>query len=310
MAHTRRALRPYAAEFLGTLLLVLIGDGVVAQCLLSDYTYGTWLSINLAWASAVVLTTFLSYPAPACNPAITLASALLRPSPSSSALKPLSLTLLAQFTGAFTGAALVYAQYRAAIARWDPQRTVPWGSILSPQGHASAGIFATYPSADLASNWDAALTEAVGAAVLMFGAAAINDNSGSSSSSSRGETRFALFALLLAIGAACGWQTGYAVNPARDLGPRLFSAIVYGREVFSAREGYFVVPLLAPVVGCVVGGAVYDALLFEGRGSVVADGLDRLERVKWGFGPSGRGPIRLADGEEEDGSRAPGAWRE
>lgn len=308
MAHIRRALKPYAAEFLGTLLLVLIGDGVVAQCLLSNYTYGTWLSINLAWAAAVVLTTFLAHPAPACNPAITLASALLRRSPtssSSSLLTKLPLTLLAQFTGAFTGAALVYAQYRAAIARWDPELTVPWGSILSPQGHASAGIFATYPSADLASNWDAALTEAVGAAVLMFGVAAVNDNGSSKGGAAAGETRFALFALLVAIGAACGWQTGYAVNPARDLGPRMFSALVYGREVFTARGWYFVVPLFAPVVGCVVGGGVYDALLFDGRGSVVADGLDGLERMKW-FG-RGRGSIRL---EEEEGSQAPGAWRE
>lgn len=179
---------------------------------------------------------------------------------------------------------------------------MPWGSILSPQGHASAGIFATYPSADLASNWDAALTEAVGAAVLMFGVAAVNDGS----KAGPGEARFALFALLVAIGAASGWQTGYAVNPARDLGPRLFSALVYGREVFTARGWYFVVPLFAPVVGCVVGGGVYDALLFEGRGSIVADGLDGLEPMKL-FG-WGRGSIRLE--EEEEGSQGPGAWRE
>ncbi|CAN8101447.1 unnamed protein product [Discula destructiva] len=302
MALTGRAhVKPYAAEFLGTLLLVLIGDGVVAQCLLSDYTYGTWLSINLAWASAVVLTTFIGSPPPSCNPAITLAGAFLRPSFSRSSWRTLPLTLLAQFAGGFAGAALVYAQYRAAIARWDPELTVPWGSILSPQGHASAGIFATYPSADLASNWDAALTEGIGAGVLMFGVLAINDDS-----SSRREGRFALFALLLAIGAAAGWQTGYAVNPARDLGPRLFSAFVYGREVFTAKGCYFLVPLFAPVVGCLTGATVYDALLFEGRGSVVTDGLDKLERKGW-FGGRGWGSIRL---EEDDEVDAPGAWRE
>lgn len=291
MAISRRTLKPYTAEFLGTTLLVLIGDGVVAQCLLSDYTYGTWLSINLAWASAVVLTLYISHPSPACNPAITLALAFLRPCPQQ--WRQLPGKLLAQFLGGFTGAALVYAEYYSAIARWDPEYTVPGGSILSPQGHHSAGIFATYPSADFTSNWEAVLTEAVGASVLMFGVLAINDRR-------REGKELAMFALLLAVGAACGWQTGYAVNPARDLGPRVFSSLVYGREVFSAKGWYFVVPLFAPVLGCVLGMVGYDAFLYEGRESVVTEGLNRLES-------RGFGAIRLG---EDEGVEAPGAWRD
>lgn len=294
MAISRRNLKPYTAEFLGTTLLVLIGDGVVAQCLLSDYTYGTWLSINLAWASAVVLTLYISNPSPACNPAITLALALLRPSKLQ--WRQLPGKLLAQFLGGFTGAALVYAEYYSAIARWDPEYTIPGGSILSPQGHHSAGIFATYPSADFKSNWEAVLTETLGASVLMFGVLAINDGR-----DREGGREFALFALLLAVGAACGWQTGYAVNPARDFGPRMFSSLVYGREVFSAKGWYFLVPLFAPVLGCILGTIGYDAILYEGRQSVVTEGLDRLES-------RGFGSIRLDD--DDEGVEAPGAWRD
>lgn len=293
MAISRRTLKPYTTEFLGTTLLVLIGDGVVAQCLLSDYTYGTWLSINLAWASAVVLTLYISHPSPACNPAITLASAILRPN--ALQWRQLPGKLLAQFLGGFTGAALVYAEYYSAIARWDPEYTVPGGSILSPQGHHSAGIFATYPSADFKSNWEAVLTETLGASVLMFGVLAIND-------SRRREAgkEFAMFVLLLAVGAACGWQTGYAVNPARDFGPRVFSSLVYGSEVFSAKGWYFLVPLLAPVLGCLLGTVGYDVFLYEGRESVITEGLDWVES-------RGFGSIRLND---DEGVEAPGAWRD
>ena len=77
-----------------------------------------------------------------------------------------------------------------------------------------------------------------------------------------------------------------ALNPARDLGPRLFSAIIYGSEVFTTKSCYFLVPIFGPVVGCVVGAVTYDAMLFEGDGSRVADALDKAE---------GQGSLRLVD---------------
>lgn len=197
----------------------------------------------------------------------------------------------------------MYAEYYSAIARWDPEYTIPGGSILSPQGHHSAGIFATYPSADFKSNWEAVLTETIGASVLMFGVLAINDRH--HQQRREGGKEFAMFALLLAVGAACGWQTGYAVNPARDFGPRVFSSLIYGREVFSAKGWYFLVPLFAPVLGCLLGTVAYDVFLNEARDSVITEGLDWLES-------RGFGSIRLADDdeEEEEGVEAPGAWRD
>ncbi|KAI9369694.1 aquaporin-like protein [Aspergillus egyptiacus] len=276
---TKQTLKPYLAEFLGTALLIVIGDGVVAQCLLSDYQYGTWLSINLAWASAVCLSGYLSDPSPTINPAVTLCLALVRPAPSESGQrraqwKTIPAKILAQTLGGFVGAAIVYLNYRSAIDAWDPEYTIPGGSILSPTGHHSAGIFSTYPAAFFGSNWEAVFSEMLGSAVLMFGSLAIGDP--------RNAGRFpapqvAMFLLLLMIGAALGWQTGYAINPARDFGPRLFSAIIYGPEVFTAANCYFLVPLFAPIAGCIVGATTYDAMLFEGDGSRVTDLLDKAE---------------------------------
>lgn len=204
----RRALKPYLAEFLGTALLIVIGDGVVAQCLLSDYQYGTWLSINLAWAAAVCLCCFLSNPSPTINPAVTLCIALVRPS--AGQWKNIPAKLVAQFLGGFVGAALVYLNYRSAIHAWDPEYTIPGGSILSPIGHHSAGIFSTYPAAFLASNWEAVFSEVLGSAVLMFGSLSISDPGNANRFPA---PQISLFLLLLTIGAALGWQTGYVCSP-------------------------------------------------------------------------------------------------
>ncbi|KAL3475547.1 MIP aquaporin [Aspergillus californicus] len=275
-----RSLKPYTAEFLGTALIIVIGDGVVAQALLSDYQYGTWLSINLAWASAVCLSGYISNPSPACNPAITIVRALVRPERNQ--WKTLPGKILAQFLGGFVGGALVYINYRSAILDWDPEYTIPGGSILSPRGHHSAGIFCTYPAAFFSSNWEAVFSEVLASSVLMFGALSVGDPVNSARFHS---PQISMFLLLLAIGAALGWETGYAINPARDFGPRLFSAFLYGREVFTAANHYFVVPLFAPILGCLVGATVYDSLLYEGGGSRIADALGKDE--------DGDGELRL-----------------
>ncbi|KAJ5827293.1 Major intrinsic protein [Penicillium robsamsonii] len=276
MIPRRSALKPYAAEFLGTALLIVIGDGVVAQCLLSEYQYGTWLSINLAWASAVCLSGYLADPSPTINPAVTICMALVRPSEGQ--WKQIPGKLVAQFLGGFVGAAIVYTNYRSAIKAWDPEYTIPGGSILSPVGHHSAGIFSTYPGSYFESNWEAVFSEVLGSAVLMFGCLSISDPVNARRFPA---PQLAVFLLLLMIGAALGWQTGYALNPARDFGPRLFSAIIYGREVFTAANYYFAVPLFAPIIGCVVGAATYDSLLFEGEGSRIADAMGKVEAYEY-----------------------------
>lgn len=208
----RRALKPYLAEFLGTALLIVIGDGVVAQCLLSDYQYGTWLSINIAWAAAVCLSSYLSDPSPTINPAVTLCMAFVRPS--AGQWKNIPAKLVAQFLGGFVGAAIVYINYRSAINDWDPEYTIPGGSILSPRGHHSAGIFSTYPAAFFESNWEAVFSELLGSAVLMFGSLSIFDPGNAHRFPA---PQLSLFLLLCMIGAALGWQTGYVGSPGHQV---------------------------------------------------------------------------------------------
>lgn len=274
---TRMGLKPYISEFLGTALLIILGDSSVAQVILSDHQFGTWLSINISFAAAVLLSSYLSSPSPTINPAVTIASALIRPSQSS--LRTLPGKIVAQFLGAFVGAAIVYAAYFSAIHAWDPELTIPGGSILGPLGHSSAGIFCTYPSALLKTNWEAAFNEALGSFVLMFGVHAISDPSNAKRFLA---PQISMFILLLVIGTSLGWQTGYAINPARDLGPRIFSAWIYGREVFTVGGWYAAVPVVAPVVGCVLGAVTYDALLYEGEGSAVTDAVGGVEERRHG----------------------------
>lgn len=270
---SRMGMKPYIAEFLGTALLIVIGDGSCAQVILSDHQYGTWLSINISFAAAVLLSSYFSDPSPDINPAVTLASFIVRPSQSS--LRTLPGKILAQFLGAFVGAAIVYATYFSAIHDWDPELTIPRASIL----HPSAGIFATYPSALLKSNWEAVWNEMLGSAVLMFGIHAISDPPNTKRLPA---PQISMFILLLVIGTSLGWQTGYAINPARDLGPRIFSSFVYGTEVFSAHDWYAVVPVVGPLLGCLLGAVTYDALLYEGEGSAVTDMVSGAEERRGG----------------------------
>ena len=151
--------------------------------------------MNLAWAAAVALSCYLASGA-AVNPAISIASALVRPT--KQAWRELPGKIIAQTLGGFVGAAIVYAEYRSAIKAWDPEFTIPGGSILSPQGHHSAGIFSTYPAAHFTNNFEPAITEFLGAAVLMFGATAVADPKNAKIAA----PQFTMFALMLSIGAA------------------------------------------------------------------------------------------------------------
>lgn len=252
-------LKPYFAEFFGTALLIIFGDGVVAQTILSKHVYGSWLSVNMAWAAAFALSSFLSSPGPTMNPAVTVVLSVFR-SNRANHWRSVPGKIVAQLLGAFFGAAIVYALYYNAIDEYENgQRTVPGGSILSGEvDHSTAGIFATYPASFLTMT-SAVLSEFLASAILTFGLFAIADKASTNTSP------FAVFVLVLAIGAALGWETGYAMNAARDFGPRLLSYLVgYSSEVFTVGPYYYIVPIVVPFAGCGVGALVYDLFLYEG----------------------------------------------
>lgn len=241
--------REALSEFLGTFVLLLFGSAVVAQVVLSGNANGTYISINIAWGLAVTMAVYVSAGVSGAhlNPAVTLALAVHR----GFAWSKVVPYCLAQVGGAFAGAAVTFLTYREAFNHFDG------GTRLVTGAKATAGIFATYPQ-DFLSNVPGGLVDQiVGTALLVLLVLALGD-----------QKNFApdprlqpilVGAAVVLIGMSLGLNAGYAINPARDFGPRLFTAIAgWGGEVFTAGNGWWWVPIVGPLIGGVLGGYVYD----------------------------------------------------
>lgn len=251
----RGTAREAAAEFFGTFTLIVFGVGVVAQVVLSRQTAGQYLSINLAWGLAVMMGCYVAGGVSGAhlNPAVTLALAVHRGFPWRKVL-PYS---VAQIAGAFVGALVVYLTYREAFQDFDQGIR----QVTGPQG--TAGIFATYPQAFL-SIGGGFVDQVVGTALLMAGIFALTDQRNAAPPA--GFTPMAVGALVVLVGATFGFNAGYAINPARDFGPRLFTAVGgWGGDVFRAGNSWWWVPIVAPCVGAVLGGYVYDLFITKLR---------------------------------------------
>ena len=251
--------REAAAEFLGTFVLIAFGTGVVAQKVLSGGADGSALGIHLAWGLAVMFGIYASAGVSGAhlNPAVTLALAALRGFPWSK----LPAYVAAQVAGAFAGAALTYVTYREAFAYFDGGARAVSGAT------ATAGIFATYPQpyVGLAGGF---VDQVVGTALLMLGIFAISDRRNAGPAAG-GPVLVA--ALVAVIGMSFGHNAGYAINPARDFGPRLFTALAgWGGDVFRGGNGWWWVPIVAPCLGAIVGGFVYDLLITRHHPKVAA----------------------------------------
>ncbi|PLB55380.1 putative aquaglyceroporin [Aspergillus steynii IBT 23096] len=261
------------SEFFGTMILVLFGDGVVAQVTLSHGEKGNYQSISWGWGLGVMLGVYVSGASGShINPAVTLASCVLRKFP----WRKWPIYAAAQVLGAMCAAAIIYGNYKSAIDVYEGGsniRTVPGYSDT-----ATAGIFCTYPAPFLTRTGQF-FSEFIASAILMFMIFALKDdaNLGAGPLFPLG-----LFFVIFGIGACFGWETGYAINLARDFGPRLVTYMVgYGPEVWKAGNYYFWVPMVAPFLGCTFGGWIYDMFLYTGDDSPVNTpfiGLRRLVR--------------------------------
>jgi MIP family channel proteins len=243
--------REAAAEFFGTLILIAFGVGVVAQTVLSGNANGSVLSINIAWGIAVMLGIYTAGGVSGAhlNPAVTIALAVHRQFPWSKVL-PYS---VAQVAGAFAGAALVFVTYREAMGAFDG------GTRMVQGATATAGIFATYPQAYL-SIGGGFVDQVIGTMLLMAGVMAVTDQKNVAPPAWLTGPLVGL--LVVAIGMAFGFNAGYAINPARDLGPRLFTFVAgWGSGVFTAGNGWWWVPIAAPIVGAVLGAFLYDVFV-------------------------------------------------
>ncbi len=243
--------RESAAELLGTFILIVFGTASVAQKLLSEGATGSALSIHLSWGLGVTMGVYASAGVSGAhlNPAVTLALAAFRGFP----WRKVVPYVLAQTAGAFAGAAVTFLTYREAFDHFDGGTR----QVTGPLG--TAGIFATYPQPFLSAFPGGFVDQVVGTALLMLGIFAIGDrkNAGPATLGP-----LLVGALVGVIGMTFGFNSGYAINPARDLGPRVFTLLAgWGSEVFRAGGGWWWVPIVAPCLGALLGGLVYDALI-------------------------------------------------
>ena len=229
---------PFIAEFLGTMLLIILGDGVVANVTLnkSGMKGAGSIQITLAWGLAVMVPAFIFGAASGAhfNPALTLALAI--DGSLSWALVPGY--IIAQFAGAIVGAIIVYLMFKDQFdATEDP------GTKL--------GVFSTGPSIpNLPRN---IFCEAVATFVLVFAIKGIAQVTGIAG----GLSNIFVFGIIVSIGMSLGGLTGYALNPARDIGPRIAHAILPIKGKGSSNWGYAIVPLVGPIIGAIVAVLLY-----------------------------------------------------
>jgi len=245
-----------AAEFAGTFILILFGVGVVAQVVAGGI--GDHDSIAWAWGLGVTLGVYVAARISGAhlNPAVTIALAAFRGFPWRKVL-PYS---LAQTLGAFVAALLVRWNYSEVIAAIDPDHTID-----------TQGIFSTLPGNGTlpVGTWGAFRDQVIGTAILLFLILAIVDLRNSSPGANLAP--FVIGLIVVGIGMAWGTDAGYAINPARDFGPRLLSFVTGYGEAWRDQNGdiYFWVPIVGPIIGGLIGALLYDLLV--GRNLPVSD---------------------------------------
>ena len=249
------------AEFAGTMIIILFGTAVVAQVVTTagtDAPAGGHDAITWAWGIGVTLGIYAAARLSGAhlNPAVTLALATFK----GFAWGKVAPYMLAQLVGAFVGALVVRFTYTDLISSVDPQHTI-----------ATQGIFSTLPGNGTlpVGTWGAFRDQIIGTAILLFLILAVTDLRNTSPGANLAP--FIIGLIVVAIGMAWGTDAGYAINPARDLGPRLMSFFTGYGDAWRDQNGdiYFWVPILGPIIGALIGALLYDLLV--GRNLPVSD---------------------------------------
>jgi len=247
---------PYIAEAVGTMILILLGDGVVANVLLarSKGENSGWVVITIGWGVAVAIAVYAvgRISGAHLNPAVTIALATIGSFP----WGDVAGYIAAQTVGAFLGALLVWLAY---LPHWR----------LTEDPATKLAVFSTAPA--VRNTGANVVTEAIGTAVLLFGVLAIGANAEGwaqagqvdlSQVFSRALQPLLVGILVLGIGLSLGGPTGYAINPARDLGPRIAHAILPIPGKGPSDWSYAWIPVAAPIVGGIAGAALYTFVGF------------------------------------------------
>ncbi|MEU8587103.1 MIP family channel protein [Streptomyces sp. NPDC048664] len=262
------------AEFLGTFVVISFGCGVVAMAVAalpgsgrtaSPTTIfvgaGDWLLISLGWAMAVTFGIYVAGGVSGAhlNPAVTLAFAVRRRFHWVKVVP----YMFSQLLGAFAGAALVYGIYHDAINAYDQAAKDP-----KINGHtlASFSIFGTFPAPYFHGGiWGPLLDQIVGTAFLVMFVVAVIDLRNTAVKANLGP--FVIGLVVAAVGMSYGANAGYAINPARDFGPRLFTWLAGWKELAlpgtmpGSFSDYFWIPIVGPLIGGVIGVLVYDLFI-------------------------------------------------
>ncbi|MBT9584277.1 aquaporin family protein [bacterium] len=237
---------PFLGEFLGTMVLILLGNGVVAGVLLnrSKANSAGWIVITAGWAFAVMAGVFTSIacgsPDAHLNPACTVGFAMI-----SGSYEKLATHIPAQFFGAFVGATLVWLHY---FPHW----------AQTEETDLKLACFSTGPA--IRSPFWNLVSEIIGTWVLVFVAFSIFSKAVSATGPSPALGPYLVASLVWGIGLSLGGPTGYAINPARDLGPRLAHALLPIAGKGSSDWGYAAIPVVGPLLGGALAGLTVVAL--------------------------------------------------
>lgn len=238
---------PFLGEMLGTMTLIVLGDGVVAGALLkrSKGEAMGWIGITAGWAFAVLAGVFVANATGSAdahiNPAVTLGGAV-----STGDYSKLAVYLPAQFLGAFLGGVVVWLHY---LPHWAE----------TPEADLKLAVFCTGPA--IRNTRANMISEIVGTFFLVFTIAAlVTSTSGSTGTFSRGVAPYLVAMLVWGIGLSLGGTTGYAINPARDLGPRIAHAVLPIAGKGSSDWGYALIPVAGPAIGAILAGLFVRAL--------------------------------------------------
>lgn len=236
----------FLAELIGTAILIIFGDGVVGGVVLkkSKAENSGWIVITLAWGLGVTFAIFAvgSFSGAHINPAVTLAMALHNELP----WAEVPIYVSGQLAGGIIGGCLVWLHY---LPHWK----------LTENQQAKLATFATIPA--IRSSWSNLLSEVLGTFVLILGLLFIGAND-----FTEGLNPVIVGLLIVAIGLSLGGTTGYAINPARDLGPRIAHAILPIHGKGKSDWGYSWIPVVGPLIGGGFGAVFYEAFFQSNPG--------------------------------------------
>jgi glycerol uptake facilitator protein len=243
---------PYIAEFIGTMILIILGDGVVAGVLLrnSKAENSGWIVITFGWAMAVAIAVYcvVQFSGAYINPAVVIGFAVTGQFAGGWGVA--IGFIIAEFLGAFVGAVIVWLAY------------LPHWGETEDQG-LKLGVFCTAPA--IYNTPANLITEIIGTFVLVFGVLGIVANAGSAGGSAAtvigsGINPLLIGLLVLGIGLSLGGPTGYAINPARDLGPRIAHALLPIAGKGGNDWGYSWIPVVGPIIGGILGAVAWVVL--------------------------------------------------